>query len=105
MENFPSWVPFNSGGTCGPSIRTDITMISMPMRASPDARDSLWMSRYSDKGYETQVVHSAIMNCRLANILRTGIVGNVGNIERMTEGSVSPMMMPKAHIPRGDALA
>jgi hypothetical protein len=31
--------------------------------------------------------------------LRMGIVGRVGNMERSTEGKVSPIMMPNAHIP------
>lgn len=46
------------------------------------------------------MVQSAMMNCRLAKILRMGIVGRLGNIERRTEGSVSPMMIPNAHMPR-----
>lgn len=65
--------------------------MSMPMRARPEARESLWISRYKESGYETPHVHRAIMNCRFANIDRTGMVERVGNIERMTWGIVSPV--------------
>ena len=45
------------------------------------------------------MVHSAIMNWRLAKMLRTGVFMRLGNAERRTWGMVSPMMIPKAHIP------
>ena len=50
IENRFDGSPFRMGVTCGPSIRTEVTMISMPMRASPEARESLWMSRYNESG-------------------------------------------------------
>ena len=59
-------------------------MITMPTRASPEALESLWISRYRDNGYETPIVHRAIRNSRFANILRMGIVGSFGNMERKT---------------------
>lgn len=84
MENLPSGLPFNSGGTRDPSISTEATIITTPTRANAEALESLWMSRYRDNGYETPIVHRAIRNCRFANILRTGIVGSFGNAERRT---------------------
>lgn len=42
--------PLSSGVTWGPSIRTAITMMSIPIRARPEARESLWISRYSESG-------------------------------------------------------
>ena len=50
IENLPTWLPFNSGGTWGPSMRTETTIIIIPTRAKPEARASLWMSRYNDRG-------------------------------------------------------
>ncbi|CAG8678378.1 3924_t:CDS:2, partial [Acaulospora colombiana] len=50
MVNFFSAEPRSSGGTCGPSIMTDKTIINIPTRAKPDARASLEMSRYKDRG-------------------------------------------------------
>lgn len=44
-ENLLLGSPFSSGGTCGPSMMTDVTIISIPIRARADARDSLWISR------------------------------------------------------------
>lgn len=82
--------PLSSDVTCGLSIRTEVTMMTIPMRASPDARDSLCMSRYKDRGYDTHIVHSAMTNCRLPRRLRTGTLYRWGNIDRMTCGIVSP---------------
>lgn len=57
------------------------------------------MSRYRERGYETQIVHSEMITCLFANSRRIGFFGRVGNIERTTCGMVSPMIMPKAHMP------
>ncbi len=46
------------------------------------------------------IVQRAMMNWRLVRRLRTGILERVGNKERMTWGSVSPIMMPNAHMPK-----
>lgn len=82
--------PLSSGGTCSLSMSTDATMMIMPTSASPDARESLWMSRYSESGYETQIVQSAITNWRFVSSERPGTLYRFGKTERMTCGMVSP---------------
>jgi hypothetical protein len=54
--------PFKSGETCWPSKTTDVTIMSMPISAKADALESLWMSRYKDRGYEIPSVHRAIIH-------------------------------------------
>ena len=66
MENRLDGSPLRSGDTSGPSNMTEATMMIIPQSAKLDAMDSLWMSRYSDSGYETQIVQKAIMNRRSA---------------------------------------
>ena len=49
-ENRLDGSPFREGGTCGPSNMTEPTMMIIPQSARLDARESLWMSRYSESG-------------------------------------------------------
>jgi hypothetical protein len=91
--------PCSSAGVRGASNRTEKTIISMPTRANPEARASLSMERCNESGYDTHIVHRAMMNWRFVRRDSTGIVFRVGNRERMTAGMVSPIMMPNAHIP------
>lgn len=65
-------------------MRTEQTMINIPISASPDARDSLWISRYKESGYEMQSVQRQIMNCRFVRTRKTGIISNRGKADRMT---------------------
>lgn len=44
-ENRLEGSPLSSGDVWGLSIRTDATIVTIPMRAKPDARESLCMSR------------------------------------------------------------
>ena len=67
-----------------------MTIIIIPIRASPLALASFAMSLYKDKGYETQIVHSATMNERLPKIDRNGVDCMRGNAARITWGIVSP---------------
>lgn len=92
MVNFFSGDPRSSGGTCGPSIMTDNTIINIPMRAKPDARASLEMSRYKDSGYDMQAVQIVIIKLRDARKPKND-PWSPGKIDLMTWGMVSPKQL------------
>lgn len=82
--------PRSSGVTFSASMSTDITITIMPISARPEARESLWISLYKERGYETVIVQNAITNWRELKSERTGVSRIFGKADRMTWGIVSP---------------
>jgi hypothetical protein len=89
IENRASWEPRISGETFDPSTMTEMTMISIPTSAKLDARESLDISRYNERGYDMPRVQIVITNCLDTKKPRKDL-SRPGKMYRITWGIVSP---------------
>ena len=65
--------PRSASGTYGPLSTTDRTIMVIPAKANPDARESFEMSRYSERGNEMKEMHMKIMNLLSVKSQSTGV--------------------------------